>query len=182
MAYITLIIKKPGLVTTVRTDARSYWPISNLSVASKLLERLVASQVVDHLQSNNLLPNQQSAYRPGFSTETAILRVLSDILQAFDEGDVAASALFDLSAAFDTVDHSILLQRLQSSYGFDGLALQWFRSYLTGRTQAVRRGSQQSVTTSVICGIPQGSVLCTILFIITTSFRWWHSSVWSLPA
>ena len=138
MAYITPIIKKPGLVTT---DARSYRPISNLSVASKLLERLVAMQVIDHLQSNNLLPEQQSAYRPGFSTETAILRVLSDILQAVDERDVAALALFDLSAAFDTVDHNILLQRLQSSYGFDGLALQWFRSYLPGRTQAVRRGS-----------------------------------------
>ena len=152
MAYITPIIKKPGLVTN---DARSYRSISNLYVASKILERLVARQVVDHLQSNNLLPDQQSAYRPGFSTATAILWVLSDILQAVDEGDVAALALFDLSAAFDTVDHGILLKRLQSSYGFDGLALQWFRSYLTGRTQAVRRGSQQSATTSVICGIPQ---------------------------
>jgi hypothetical protein len=66
--YITPLIKKPGLVTT---DARSYRPISNLTVASKLLERLVARQVIDHLQSINLLPDQQSAYRPGFSTETA---------------------------------------------------------------------------------------------------------------
>ena len=94
--------------------------------------------------------------------------MLSDILHAVDEGDVAALALFDLSAAFDTVDHSILLQRLQSSYGFNRHALQWFRSYLTGRTQAVRRGSQQSGTTSVVCGIPQGSVLGPILFIMYT--------------
>ena len=95
-----------------------------------------------NLHLNNLLPDLQSAYRPGFSTDTATLRVLSDRLQAVDEGSTAVSALFDLCAVFDMVDHGILLRRLKSSYGFDGIALQWFRSYLIGRTQAVHRSSQ----------------------------------------
>jgi hypothetical protein len=77
-AYITPIVKKPGLDPA---DVRSYRPISNLSVASKLLERLVARQVIDYIQLNYLLPDQQSAYRPNFSTETAILRVLSDVFR-----------------------------------------------------------------------------------------------------
>ena len=164
-AFITPILKKPGADSS---DVRSYRPISNLSIASKLLERLVARQVVSHLQSNNLLPDRQSAYRSGFSTETAILRVLSDILEAVDEGDVAILALFDLSAAFDTVDHAILLSRLQRSYGVDGAVLHWFESYLSNRKQSVRRDSKSSAFTPVFCGIPQGSVLGPILFIIYT--------------
>jgi hypothetical protein len=164
-AYITPIIKKPGAVPS---DVCSYRPISNLPIASKLLERLVARQVVGHLKSNDLLPDRQSAYRSGFSTETAILRVLSDILEAVDEGDVAILALFDLSAAFDTVDHAILLRRLQRSYGVDGGVLHWFESYLSGRRQSVRRDSKASIFTPVFCGIPQGSVLGPILFIIYT--------------
>jgi len=144
-SIITPLTKKPGLVTT---DARSYRLTLNLSVASQLLERLVAKQVIDYLQSNNLLPDpdQQSAYQSGFLNETATLLVLSDILQAVNEGDVAVLALFDLSAAFD---HSILLQRLQSSYGFDGLAL-----YLIGRTQAVVR---LSTVCHAICHLQRSS-------------------------
>jgi ribonuclease P/MRP protein subunit RPP40 len=89
-------------------------------------------------------------------------------LEAVDEGDVAILALFDLSAAFDTVDHAILLRRLQRSYGVDGGVLHWFESYLSGRRQSVRRDSKASIFTPVFCGIPQGSVLGPILFIIYT--------------
>jgi len=102
-----------------------------------LLERLVARQVIDHLQSKNSLSVQQSAYwqfklgstnltNSSSNYSTTILQVLSDILQAVDEGDVAVLALLDLSAAFDTVDYGIVMQRLQSSYGFHGSALLWF--------------------------------------------------------
>ena len=76
---------------------------------SKLLERLVVQQLMDYLTSANLLPQLQSGFRPCHSTETAVLKVLSDILQAVDQGDVAALVLLDLSAAFDTMDHDILL-------------------------------------------------------------------------
>jgi hypothetical protein len=165
-AFITPILKKAGMDST---DTRSYRPISNLSVVSKLLERIVARQVVTYLQSADLLPEFQSAYRRFHSTETAVLRVLSDILQAVDDGDVAALVLLDLSAAFDTVDHEILLRRLQLSYRFDGPVLRWFRSYLTGRTQSVRRGSSRSATVPVLCGVPQGSVLGPILFMLYTA-------------
>jgi len=125
-AYITPIFKKADLDSS---DARSYWPISNLSVLSKSLERLVSQQLVAYLRENDLLPDRQSAYRAHHSTETAVLRVLSDILLALDSGDIAVLMLLDLSAAFDSVDHSTLLPRLQTSYGLGGPVLAWFTSY-----------------------------------------------------
>ena len=165
-AFITPLIKKPGLDPA---DARSYRPISNLSVVSKLLEQFVARQLHCYLQSSNLLPSSQSAYRPFHSTETAVLRVLSDLLMAVDQGEVAALVLLDLSAAFDTVDHNILLRRLRSTYGFNGAVLKWFQSYLHGRSHYVRRGSSRLASTLLFCGIPQGLVLGPILFILYTA-------------
>ena len=165
-ASITPVLKKQGLNSA---DASSYRPISNLTVLSKLLERLVAHQLHHYLATANLLPTVQSGFRPCYSTETAVLSVISDILLAVDRGDFAALILLDLSAAFDTVDHEILLQRLRTSFGINGVALQWFQSYLTGRTQHVRRGVDRSTTVQLICGVPQGSVLGPILFILHTA-------------
>ena len=113
-------------------DVRSFRPISNLSVVSKLLERLVASQLLEYLDRSGLLPRLQSAYRACHSTETAVLKVLSDILLAIDAGDLSALVLLDLSTAFDTV-----VQRLETSYGLSGSVLQWFQTYLVGRRQYV---------------------------------------------
>ena len=165
-AFITPIVKKPGLDCA---DVSSYRPISNLSVLSKLLERLVARQLLRFLTSANLLPSLQSGFRPGHSTETAILHVISELLLAVDHGDFAALTLLDLSAAFDTVDHDILIKRLQASFGIDGCALKWFQSYLFGRTQYVRRGATCSLVVHLLCGVPQGSVLGPILFILYTA-------------
>jgi len=165
-AYITPMLKKPGLDSA---DARSYRPISNLSVVSKLLERLVHRRMFDLLHLRELLPRLQSAYRRHHSTETAVLKVLADILLAVDAGDLSVLALLDLSAAFDTVDHDILLQRLQTSFGIEGAVLNWFRSYLTGRYQSVRRGSSMSASTALLFGLPQGSVLGPLLFILYTA-------------
>jgi len=135
---------------------------------SKLLERLVVRQLLDYLTSADLLPTLQSGFRSGHSTETAILRVLSDIILAVDHGDVAGLVLLDLSAAFDTVDHDILLQRLRVTFGINDVAHRWIRSYLSGWTQHVRRGHKKSTLTRLVCGVPQGSVLGPILFVLYT--------------
>ena len=152
-AYITPLLKKPDLDPA---ENKSYRPISNLSVLSKTLERLVARQLLDYLYAADLMPDLQSAYRANHSTETAVLKVLSDILRAVDGGDLAALALLDLSAAFDTVDHETLLHRLKQSYGLGGRAHDWFQSYLSGRFQSVRCGGTSSTPTKLYCGVPQG--------------------------
>ena len=135
-AYITPLVKKAGLDSA---DPKSYRPISNLSVISKLLERVVSKQLLRYLKDNDLLPDLQSAYRAHHSTETAVLKVLSDILLALDSGNLVMLTLLDLSAAFDSVDHHTLLQRLRKSYGLNGKVIDWFTSYLSDRVQHVRR-------------------------------------------
>ena len=153
-ALITPLLKKPDLTVTTHGQ---YQPISNLSVVSKLLECLV------------FRTRLQSAYRTHHSTETAALKVLADILLAVDNGDLSVLALLDLSAAFNTVDHDILLTRLRVSYGVGGPVLDWFRSYLTGRTECVRRSVSRFTSTTVRFGVPQGSVLGPLLFILYTA-------------
>ena len=118
---------------------------------------------------HGLLPQLQSAYRAAQSTEPALLKVTSDTLSALDKGDLVALTLLDLSAAFDCVDHDILLRRMHVSYGISGVALNWFRSYLVGRKQHVRYGGRCSKTSFVEYGVPQGSILGPILVIMYTA-------------
>jgi len=105
-SYITLLLKKAGLHPA---DVRFYRPISNLTVISKLLERIVSSQLVEYLKDKGLLPDLRSVYRAMHSTETSVLKVFSDILLALDSGNLAMLTMLDLSAAFDSVDHDTLL-------------------------------------------------------------------------
>jgi len=130
--YGTPLLKKADLDAA---NVKSYRPITNLSVLSMLLERLVAQQLTEYLTKNGLLPELQSAYHAHHSTETAMLKVMGDNLLALDSGNLAMLSLLDLSVAFDTVDYDTLLRRLQTSYGFDGIVIKWFISYLSGRVQ-----------------------------------------------
>ena len=163
-ASVTPLIKKSNLDCNLKSN---YRPISNLVYESKLLERCVSKQLNCFLSSNKLHEGYQSAYRPHHSTETALLRVQNDILVSMEKKEVTLLVLLDLSAAFDTVDHVILLNRLQK-IGVTGLSLDWFRSYLSERTQAVVINNVSSEPANLTCGVPQGSVLSPILFNIYT--------------
>ena len=143
--------------------------MSNLSFISKLVERVVCVQLVEHLKTNNLYEIFQSAYRQLHSTETALLRVQNDLLQAVDNEGGAILVLLDLSAAFDTIDHQKLLNLLNQSFGIRGVALKWFESYLKDRTQTVQIGSCTSTPVTLKYGVPQGSVLGPILFTMYTT-------------
>ena len=151
------------------SDAKNYRPISNLTFISKVVERLVCRQLVSFLEKNGLIPSLQSAYRREHSTETAVLKILSDILLAADRGEVTLLGLLDLSAAFDTVDHEILLDRLSTAFGIRSAALSWIKSFIHERTQTVAFAGQQSSRSPVNCGVPQGSVLGPILFLLYTT-------------
>lgn len=155
-ALVRPLLKKPGLDKEL---FRNYRPVSNLPFISKLSEKVVDKRLDQHLDNYRLRDPLQSAYRPHHSTETALLRVNHDIVEALDGQLSMVLVLLDLSAAFDVIDHSILFQRLEHSYGITGKALNWIRSYLTNRNQRVVIGSDRSNASHLPFGVPQGSVL-----------------------
>jgi len=154
------LLKKLGLDLV----KQNYRPVSNLPFLGKLIERIVALQIVDHLQANYLMNTFQSAYREYHSTETALLKVQNDILMHLDKSNTVMLVLLDLSAAFDTIDHGILLKRVERRCGIKGNALKFLKSYLTERKQKVVIGDNESSTKHLKYGVPQGSVLGPILF------------------
>jgi hypothetical protein len=131
-----------------------------------VIERIIADQIKFFLKESGLMPPFQSAYRPGHSTETAILKVISDILDAVDSQEATLLSLLDMSAAFDTVDFEILLCRLETSYSLSGTVIKWLTSFVTDRTQAVQFDGVLSPAVKLICSVPQGSVLGPLLFIL----------------
>ena len=160
-ALVTPSLKKKCLD---HNDLNNYRPISNICFISKILEKLVLSQVSSYLNSHNLYNTCQPAYRPGHNTETALLKVVNDLFRSLDKGNISALALLDFSSAVDTIDYPILVHRLHTDFGFYDTVLQWFPSYLTDRTHYVSLSNQCSAITPVHSGVPQGSVLCPMLF------------------
>ena len=143
--------------------------MSNLSFLSKILEKLVASRLNSYINSSHTSNDYQSAYRKFHSTETALLKIHNDILSSMNDGRVTALTLLDLSAAFDIIDYTILLRRLGDWFGMSGKALDWFKSYLTGRSRRIKLGNCLSSRSDLSFGVPQGSVLGPLLFTLYTT-------------
>ena len=152
-----------------KDDLSNYRPISHLSFLSKLTERVVKSRLVDYLSTNNLLNSFQSAYIKHHSTETTLLSVHDYIIKAMSHQQITCLTLLDLSAAFDTIDHSILLERLLSWFGISSTALSWIKSYLLNRSFYVNIENTKSSLFQLLYGVPQGSVLGPLLFILYTT-------------
>ena len=165
VALIVPILKKFGLDLVFM----NFRPISNLPFVSKTAEKVVASQILDHCSAHAPLAACQSSYRKHHSTETALLKVQSDILLSMDRQEVTLLVLLDLIAAFDTIDHDIMINLLENDFGITDQALSWLKSFLSGRKQRVVIGQQQSEDFDVISGVPQGSCLGPLLFIMYTS-------------
>uniref|UniRef100_A0A4W5LQJ5 Reverse transcriptase domain-containing protein n=1 Tax=Hucho hucho TaxID=62062 RepID=A0A4W5LQJ5_9TELE len=160
-AVVQPLIKKPNLDTSILAN---YRPISKLPFMSKILEKAVLVQLQSFLDLHGILEVFQSGFKAFHSTETALIKVFNDLLISTDSGDSAILMLLDLTAAFDTVDHCVLISRLEHSVGIKGTALEWFRSYLSERVFKVGVGGSTSPAAPLSCGVPQGSILGPILF------------------
>ena len=166
VAIISPILKKPGADPSILGN---YRPISNVSFLSKLIERAVFFQLNKYLLAANLLPIFQSGFKAGNSTETALLRVYNDIVRASDIGQLTLLVLLDFSSAFDTVDHGILFSILERTFGLAGCVLNWIKSFLANRVQHISIDGRLSNRFSFDCGVPQGSVLGPLLYILYTA-------------
>ena len=143
----------------------NYRPISLLSNISKIFEKTMHSRVYEHLEQNDLIYKHQYGFRKQHSTNHAITCMIEKIKQKLDKKIWVAGVFIDLEKAFDTVNHNILLQKL-SHYGIAGTALSWFTSYLTNRHQRVSLDGNVSDYKKIVCGVPQGSILGPLLFLV----------------
>ena len=130
-------MRKTGLDRAILKNYRGIRPVSNLTFISNVIEKVISGRLNKHLINNSMFDPLESAYRDKHSTETDLIKVQNDILSALDAGSSAILLMLDPSAAFDTIDHDILLSRLCNVYGITGNVPDWFRSYLTGRIQRV---------------------------------------------
>ena len=143
----------------------NYRPISLLTCFSKIFEKVAYNQLIDYLEKFDILYKFQFGFRKKYGTEFAFSYLTSKISEALDNREHALGVFLDLSKAFDTVNHHILLNKL-SHYGIRGITLKWFSSYLSHRCQYVHFQNEDSRTLSVTCGVPQGSILGPLLFLI----------------
>ncbi|XP_046548123.1 uncharacterized protein LOC124258099 [Haliotis rubra] len=146
---VTPLIKKKKLDHEL---LKNYRPVSNLTFISKLIERIAATQFKDHMNSNGLHEVYQSAYRCFHSTETALVKVQNDIFMGTDKDGASILVLLDLSAAFDTIDHNVLLATLEGRFNVKGVVLKWFKSYISDRKQSLVIQGQMSLSSDLVFG------------------------------
>ena len=162
IAKVVLTYKKDNPEIFVIIDQYLFSP----QCLSKILERLVYNRTYEFLPKNNILYKKQYGFRTNHSTYMALIDFIKDVSEAIDEGMNTIGIIFmDLSKAFDTIDHDILLTKLYH-YGFRGISHEWFRNYLTNRKQYVSCNTGKSQYENIQCGVPQGSILGPLLFIV----------------
>ena len=155
-AIITPIIKKASLNPN---NMKNYRPVSNIPFLSKLIEKQAVKMVNAHVVKNNLGEELQSAYKPAHSTETALLKVKADMMSSLSQHRGVFLVLLDLSSAFDTVNHTLLIDRMESELGLKDCVLNWFKSYLSDRTSRVCINGTLSEPMRLAFGVPQGSIV-----------------------
>ena len=148
-----------------KLDHSNYRPISLLSNIEQILEKLMHKRLYTFVNNNNIIYNLQFGFRQQYSTYHALINITKNIREALDEGNVSCGVFVDLQKAFDTVDHKILLAKL-NHYGIRGVSNDWFKSYLSNRNQYVSINGYESSLAVINCGVPQGSVLGPLLFLL----------------
>jgi len=159
-AYITPLFKGGDAMLI-----KNYRPVSILPVFSKIFERLMYNRLMSYIEKYNILYKYQFGFKKNHSTEMALIVLTEKIVTALEKNEHVIGIYLDFAKAFDTVDHNILLMKLQH-YGIRGTTLSWFRSYLSNRTQVVKYNNTISNPQNVVCGVPQGSILGPLLFLI----------------
>lgn len=161
-----------------KQDCTNYRPISILSTFSKIFEKMINTRIYDYLEKFELLYKHQYAFRRGHSTNLALSALCNELVLNTDKGLLSCCISLDLSKAFDTVNHNILISKMEKNFGIRGLPLQLFQSYLNNRFQYTIINGEKSTLRPVRCGIPQGSTLGTLLFLmhindlpLATSFK-----------
>ena len=160
IAKVTPLYKKGS-----KDDPGNYRPISVLPVIAKVFEKLVNGRLMDFLESNDILYRHQYGFRKRYSTKLSLINLVNTLLQAIDKGEITLGIFIDFKKAFDTINHSILSEKLEY-YGIRGIVLQWFQNYLSNRSQVLCYKDEISSSRKITCGVPQGSVLGPTLFLL----------------
>ena len=163
------VLKTAKVVPVFKKDSKlnysNYRPISLLSNIEKILEKLMYKRLYAFFDYNNIIYDLQFGFRQQYSTSHALIDITENIRKALDDGNIGCGVFVDLQKAFDTVDHQILLAKL-NHYGIHGVSNDWFKSYLSNRNQYVSINGYESGLAAINCGVPQGSVLGPLLFLL----------------